>query len=109
MRTGKAIEKFEIDMTTHRGIKVRKTGCAYPIFKTGRAIAAIEFGDFFYDRNHIGDIEGHSEHMDTLKQKSVSHWADGLLFSILLFFCGDHSAGAVDSECLSSKFWFYIP
>jgi Transcriptional regulator containing PAS, AAA-type ATPase, and DNA-binding domains len=63
MRTGKAIEKFEIDMTTHRGIKVRKTGCAYPIFKTGRAIAAIEFGDFFYDRNHIGDIEGHSEHM----------------------------------------------
>lgn len=60
---GCATPFFELELTTSRGIHLKKTGCAYPVYKSGVPVAAIEFADFFYDKNHIGEIESHAEHL----------------------------------------------
>lgn len=63
LREGTASDFFQCELTTVRGIRLTKTGCAYPIYKGGKAVAALEFADFFYDKNHIGEIEAHADHL----------------------------------------------
>lgn len=59
---GTAYDDFEVTVTTSRNIKMSKKGCAYPLFYNDEPIAAVEFADFFYDKNHIGEIEVHADH-----------------------------------------------
>lgn len=61
-RTGQASEYFEIEVTTPRGIKFTKVGCAYPIYQEDEPIAALEFSDALYDKKYIREIEGYAEH-----------------------------------------------
>lgn len=60
---GIACDFFEVHLRNVRGITLKKAGCTYPIFKSGRPIGALEFADFLYDKEHIGEIEGHAEHL----------------------------------------------
>lgn len=62
-REGKSFPAFQAELTTMRGITLRKNGCAYPIYRRGEPAGAVEFANFIYDKTHIGDIESHAEHM----------------------------------------------
>ena len=62
-RSGQAAAFFQAELTTVRGIRLKKTGCAYPIYKGGKPVGALEFADFFYDKEHIREIERHSDHL----------------------------------------------
>jgi len=59
---GAAFDYFEIEMTTSRNIKLVKKGCAYPLYYNDKPIGAVEFADFSYDKNHIGETKNHAEH-----------------------------------------------
>ena len=60
---GRGFDFFEMELTACTGITLKKTGCAYPIFYGDEPVGAIEFADFFYDREHIGEISGHAGHL----------------------------------------------
>ena len=62
-REGIANDYFEMNITTSRGVKLKKIGCTYPIFMHGEPIAAIEFADYFYDKIYIGTIDDHADHL----------------------------------------------
>ena len=63
IRTGRAQENFRVEVTTARGIRLTRTGSAYPIYEHGKAIAALEFSTMLYDRYHIREIEGNADHL----------------------------------------------
>ncbi|MEE0742403.1 MAG: sigma-54 interaction domain-containing protein [Emergencia sp.] len=62
-KEGIACGFFQVELKTRKGIAVKKTGCAYPIFCDKEPIGAIEFADFFYDKAHIGEINRHADHL----------------------------------------------
>ena len=62
-REGTATENFEINLTTRRGIELKKIGSCYPIYDGSELAGAVEFGRFYYDKDHVGEIEQHSEHV----------------------------------------------
>lgn len=62
-REGRSCDFFQVRLTTSRGTSIEKTGCAYPIFRKGEPVGAVEFSDFFYDREHISEITGHAGHI----------------------------------------------
>ncbi len=61
-REGVATEYFEMKIDTIGVENVPKAGSAYPIFDDDGPIAAIEFSTLRYDKDHIREIERHSEH-----------------------------------------------
>lgn len=62
-REGLATESFEMDLVTRRGIKLKKIGSCYPIYDGSELVGAVEFGRFYYDKDHVREIEQHSEHV----------------------------------------------
>ena len=62
-RDGIASENFEWELTTKRNIRFKKVGSAYPLYDGDKIVGAVEFASFFYSKDHIGEIEQHSEHI----------------------------------------------
>ncbi len=62
-RDGIASENFEWELTTKRNIRFKKIGSAYPLYDGDKIVGAVEFASFFYSKDHIGEIEQHSEHI----------------------------------------------
>lgn len=60
---GVGFDFFEMELTTCTGITLKKSGCAYPLFNGKEPVGAIEFADFFYDKEHIGEISRHTGHL----------------------------------------------
>lgn len=61
VREGIAAESFEMKVHTAGGNVLTKVGSAYPIFDEDKPIAAIEFSDLHYDKEHIRDLESHAD------------------------------------------------
>lgn len=62
-RTGQATENFTWRLKTQRNIEIQKMGDAYPIYDGDKVIGAIEFTHFYYDQDHIREIERHSDNV----------------------------------------------
>lgn len=62
-RQGIAAENFEWELTTRRNIQLKKVGSVYPLYDGEKLVGAVEFASFFYNKDHIGEIEQHSEHV----------------------------------------------
>lgn len=60
-RDGTAAENFQVSVENASGSVLTKTGSVYPIFDEDTPVAAIEFSDLHYDRDHIREIESHAE------------------------------------------------
>ena len=61
-KKGEAFDHFQVKVETAGGSILTKTGAAYPIFDGDVPIAAIEFSDFHYDKDHIREIESHADY-----------------------------------------------
>jgi len=62
-RDGVTSENFEWELTTRRNIQFKKVGSAYPLYDGDKIVGAVEFASFFYSKDHIGEIEQHSDHI----------------------------------------------
>lgn len=62
-RKGVATENFTWRLTTERQIQIQKVGDAYPLYDGNKIIGAIEFTHFYYDQDHIREIERHSDNV----------------------------------------------
>lgn len=60
-RDGAASENFTVKVHTASGNALTKVGSVYPIFDEETPIAAIEFSDLHYDKEHIRELESHAE------------------------------------------------
>lgn len=60
-RDGIPCEHFEVKVETASGNILTKVGAAYPVYDENMPVAAVEFSDLHYDRDHIRELESHAE------------------------------------------------
>lgn len=62
-REGLSFPHFEYQVGGRSNGMMTKIGCAYPICQGEKPVAALEFSELVYDRDHIREIEKHAEHL----------------------------------------------
>lgn len=69
---------FRVTVSTKKRESINKVGYTYPIYKGNKPVAAIEFSDILYDREHIRDIE--NIHDDFLfRQNKTKYTVDSIV------------------------------
>ncbi len=75
---GVATENFTWRLTTKRQIEIQKVGDAYPIYDGNKIIGAIEFTHYYYDQDHIREIERHSDNI-FYRRNSTKYTVDDII------------------------------
>lgn len=77
-RRGISNSGFRVTVSTKKRNGINRVGCTYPIYKGDKPVAAIEFSDILYDREHIRDIE--NIHDDFLfRQNRTKYTVDSII------------------------------
>lgn len=76
-RQGDGIDYFEVDVTTDKGVRFTKKGCAFPIFRGDRSVAAVEFSSIVYEKERVRDILRHKEDI-LYRQNGTTYTIDSI-------------------------------
>lgn len=76
-RDGDGIDDFKVDITTDKGVKFTKIGCAFPIYMGEEPVASVEFSSIVYEKERVRDILKHKE--DSLyRQNGTTYTIDSI-------------------------------